>query len=157
MDARGRGFVMGSGVLRRHGSTVALVALSIAVGGSMPERAEAGRTVYAPKDCTKPRVEPGRIVVACADFGLYFKIKRWSYWNRRGAAADAKMKANDCIPSCATGTFRSYPVRIKLSKVRSKRCNGRRVPLFQKLRANFKDRRPPWADGKEKWGLYCIP
>jgi hypothetical protein len=117
----------------------------------------AKRTVYAPKDCTKPRVEPGRIVIACGDFGLYFKVKRWAYWNRSGAAANARMRANDCTPSCAAGTFHSYTVRIRLSKVRTRPCNGRRVPMFQKLRANFKDRRPAWAGGREKFGLWCAP
>lgn len=110
---------------------------------------------YAVKSCTKPRVEPTRIVFTCADAGLQYVAKHWNHWNGKSAGGRGKILANDCDPFCAGGAFHSYKAHIKLYKVRMRTCNGRRLPMYQKARVDVRGH----IDGlgsSFKMSLYCI-
>ena len=113
-------------------------------------------TTYAPKACAKPRIEPRLIIIACGDAGFYLKVKRWSYWNGREAGGKAKVFVNDCVPSCAGGTFRKYRAKVRLTKPRKRTCGGRRgVRMFQKIKFDWKTTPP--AGAKKKYDLFCNP
>ena len=58
-------------------ATLAAAGLALAFSAS----AGAGGVVYAPKDCTTPKVEPKRIVLACGDADTLLKHLGWSDWN----------------------------------------------------------------------------
>ena len=51
----------------------------------LPAVGTAGDPAYAPKDCVKPKIAPGRIVVTCADGNFYLKIREWKYFNGHSA------------------------------------------------------------------------
>lgn len=134
-------------------AAMALVGLALALAATS---AFAGRTVYAPKDCSRPRVKPSRIVATCADGGFYFTAQHWTYWNGREAGAKGKVHVNDCDPFCAGGTFHTFKAKIRLSKVRVKTCNGRRVPMFQKAKVRIIGSKPDWIERTRKFPLTCF-
>jgi hypothetical protein len=121
----------------------------------------AGSPTYAPKDCTKPKVEPSRIVLACADFGLFVRATHWNHWGGRRASGRGTLHANECVPaaSCGPSQFRRYRhVRFRLHRVREKRCGGERVHLFTRLNLRFKRRdKPSYAHTIRRNRLYCKP
>src|SRR5262245_36667867 len=96
-----------------------------------PGAASRTRT-YAPKDCTKPRAEPNRIILACGDAGLYVNHLRWQRWRHLHAKGKGVLHENTCDPDCSAQHYRDYPVKILLRKVKRVRCGGRRVPMFRK-------------------------
>jgi hypothetical protein len=138
------------------GSTVAVVMAGLLADGGLPTPADAAQSkVYAPKDCTKARTRPSRIVISCADFGLFVTIDQWTHWERPKAKGKGELHANTCKPSCATGNFKEYPVKVRLRKIRKKTCGGRRVPLFRKMILRFPQREPKYADAIDRTQLFC--
>lgn len=63
---------------------------------------------------------------------------QWRRWTGREALASASMIAGDCVPSCARGRFRSYPLALTLS--RPAMVGGQR--LFTRLSYRFTGARP---------------
>jgi hypothetical protein len=135
---------------------VLVVMLSALVVVLLATNAFAARTVYAPKDCSKPRVEPSRIVTTCADAGFYFTAKNWKYWNGHEAGGKVKEHANDCEQSCIGGNYHKFEASIRLSKVRVQNCNGRRVPMFQKATFHFSGRKPHGIKRTQHFPLTCL-
>jgi hypothetical protein len=123
----------------------------------VPAVSSAGSTAYAPKNCTKPAIEPKTIYIACGDGNFFIKVKHWSFFNGREAGGTGKALANDCMPDCADGNFHSYDVKIHLTKVKTTTCGGERVPLFQKIEVKFKGSRPSGLSADEKFDLFCSP
>jgi hypothetical protein len=60
-------------------------------------------------------VRPAEIVITCADAGMTVQNLRWTGWGQTFAAGLGKMIVNDCIPSCAGGTFHAYQVVLVVS------------------------------------------
>jgi hypothetical protein len=114
---------------------------------------------FAPKDCTKPEVKPSRIVLACADFGLFVRIKHWTAWNDDRAKGRGALHANECVPlaECGPGQFKKYKAKVRLSEVRTQRCGGSRVPMFTKMVLRFPRDEPDYANRIEKSRLFCTP
>lgn len=56
-------------------------------------------------DCRTPRVEPARIVLACADYGEMLIGLHWTSWSAERATAVGTFRYNDCKPYCAAGHF----------------------------------------------------
>jgi hypothetical protein len=112
---------------------------------------------FAPKDCSKPRVKPGRIVLSCGDSGLFVKPKHWSRWGQNTARGRGQLRANECSPSysCGPSQFTRYPVHFRLSDVRDKSCGGRRVDLFTELHLRFEQRKPSHAKRIRGSRLFC--
>jgi hypothetical protein len=131
------------------------VALLIPV---LPTSAGAAKSkVYAPKDCSKPRTTPSRIVIACGDLDRFVTINHWTRWERPKAKGRGNLHANTCKPSCATGRFKKYPVKLHLRKIRDKSCGGRRMPLFRKMILRFLGRAPKYAHVIDRTSLFCEP
>ncbi|MEV6806122.1 hypothetical protein [Streptomyces sp. NPDC051132] len=66
-------------------------------------------------DCRWQRtVRPGDFLLACGDGNSRLTNLTWSEWNRGEATAVGTNMVNDCRPYCAAGTFRAYPVTVRL-------------------------------------------
>ena len=113
--------------------------------------------VYAPKDCTKPRTRPTRLVLFCADFGAFVRVNHWKRWGRPKAKANGELHAKTCRPDCASSPFKQYPVKVRLRKIREKTCGGRRVPLFRKVILHFPGPKPDEAKSLGSTQLFCSP
>ena len=66
--------------------------------------------VYAPHDCTTPKIEPKRITLACGDANAYLGKMKWSDWGTEKAKGEGWYYENNCDPDCASGDFISYGV-----------------------------------------------
>ncbi len=141
--------------MKRFFSTVAVAGAIGAAFLAATAIAGSGHRTFAPKDCTKPRVEPSRIVFACADFGAYLGKIDWARWGAHHARGSGIFKLKVCKPSCANGHYRRFPAKVRLRKVRVGRCGGRRVHLFRQARLRFTGKQPPSARQYRKNRLVC--
>ncbi|MGW0331453.1 hypothetical protein ACWD0J_06145 [Streptomyces sp. NPDC003011] len=73
------------------------------------------RTVLV--DCFwQAQVRPADFMLACGDGNSRLTSLRWSHWDADKAMARGRNLVNDCDPYCAEGTFRSYPVVVRLDR-----------------------------------------
>jgi hypothetical protein len=114
---------------------------------SMAGLAGATKAPKAPKLCNQPRVEPTKIVIACADFGLYVNQINWRYWG------PTKAKGSGVLVDSFGG---SYLVNTTLQKVRARNCDGYHGKVFKTLKLNFPAALPPYAASVQKNRLFCI-
>ncbi|MFJ9822751.1 hypothetical protein ACIRSU_00020 [Streptomyces sp. NPDC101160] len=95
----------------------ALLALPLSPGAAtaVPRSAPAADVVVV--DCfTKPQVRPADFLLACGDGNNRLTGLHWTSWGPRSATGTGTDLVNDCVPYCAAGTFRSYPVTVTLSR-----------------------------------------
>lgn len=139
---------------------LALVCAATAITAALllPAIGTAGDPAYAPKDCTKPKIEPGRIIVTCGDGNFYVKIREWKHFNGHSAGAKAVAHVNNCRPDCASGTFKAYGAHIKLDDTERIRCgNGKRkVNMFTEITIRFGSGHPKGTGTTEQYPLDCI-
>ena len=89
--------------------------------------------------CDEPSYRPRNIIIACGDGNFGLTNARWRRWNRAVATARATAYANDCVPYCAVGRFRRYPVRLRAYRLR--RMAG--TYAYTRLRVSYPGTRPP--------------
>jgi hypothetical protein len=100
--------------------------LAIAAGASAAVAATPKLPAFSgPPSKTNPTVKPGEIVYS-GDGSQFFAGKRtgprkigklhWTVWKGTEALGTGYQWINDCNPSCANGTFSSYPVTLKATK-----------------------------------------
>ena len=112
--------------------------------------------VYAPHDCTTPKIEPKRIVLACGDNNAYIGKAKWSEWGGEKAKGEAFLYLNNCKPDCASGRFISYGAKVKLKDIESDAsCGGQQVDLYRTAKIKFIGEVPPNARHLRKWDLLC--
>lgn len=106
-------------------------ATATSAAGSVPQAA--GRTrVLA--NCTHLAVKPRRVVVACADGGIYVVFRHYRSWRHLVARGRGVYSFNDCKPSCAGGTFHHYRgARLRLGHP----VSTRRGPVFSRLHVRY--------------------
>jgi hypothetical protein len=76
-----------------------------------------------PGDCVEPVERPSKVVLTCADAGVYIDELRWEDWGKDVAVGAGTATANQCEPSCAEGSPKTYPgARLSASRLRS--CPG---------------------------------
>jgi hypothetical protein len=108
---------------RRHltsaiATAIAIPALGLglngaASAGTVPAGHYSVRTVVL--DCRgHPQVRPGRYTLACGDGNDYLTGLAWRSWTPGLASATGTEHVNGCVPYCAAGHFRSYPVDVVL-------------------------------------------
>lgn len=94
-------------------------------------------------DCAKApdtlRLRPGDIVIACADGGLGVEKLTWTRWGTITATGHGELYENLCQPNCAEGKFGTYPVLVRLSRVKT----SPRGAYFSELTVTWEGRRPP--------------
>jgi hypothetical protein len=109
----------------------AVVAAFSAVALASPVATESGKRVELIANCFKPKFKPGTVIIACGDASLGAKGMTWPTWTRKKADGTGTGLINDCIPDCESGTTKTAPMELQLS--RPQLCsNGKRV--FAKLR-----------------------
>jgi hypothetical protein len=70
---------------------------------------------YVTIDCQgAPVVRPQTFLLACADGGDRLNKLHWTSWSPGYATATGIQAMNDCVPSCADGKVRDYPIRVIL-------------------------------------------
>jgi hypothetical protein len=109
----------------------AVVAAFSAVALANPIATESGKRVELIANCFKPKFKPKTVIIACGDASLGAKAMTWQTWTRKKADGTGTGLINDCNPDCASGTTKTAPMELQLSKPQL--CsNGKRV--FAKLR-----------------------
>ncbi|MEU6406592.1 hypothetical protein [Streptomyces sp. NPDC046985] len=99
-----------------------------------------GQPVFV--DCLwKPQARPDAFILACGDGNSRLSSLRWSTWNGRTAVARGVNFVNDCKPYCAAGTFRSYPVEVRLERPEPWKKDPQ-VDHFTRLSLTFPGARP---------------
>jgi hypothetical protein len=139
---------------RRGLATLAIVALAAATV-AVAASGTAAKPAFAPKDCSKPRIEPKTITITCADANFFVKIRHWAVFNKVEARGKGKAMINTCMPDCASGEFKAYKVKVHLKKPKKTKCNGRKVPVFSKIQIRFKDDPPAGVKRKDNYPLFC--
>jgi hypothetical protein len=129
------------------GALAAIVAVAPAGAGA--------ETIYAPKDCTKPKVEPKSILLACGDAGIVLKHLRWSDWNGPKAKGKGKLWVKDCDPNCAEGDFDKFKAKVTLLKAKSTTCGGRTVQMYRRAHVRFPGEKPDGARNLRSFQLAC--
>ncbi len=100
------------------GAVLATAGASAPAGGAV-HAAQAARTRAVVVDCVEqPQVRPGRFIIACGDGNDVLTSLRWSHWRSAAALGSGQDMVNDCVPYCAAGHFHSYPVTVRLDRLR---------------------------------------
>ena len=65
-------------------------------------------------DCAQGQVRPHSFILTCGDRNNYLTMLSWSAWSSAFASGSGTQTINSCLPTCAAGQFRSYPVDFVL-------------------------------------------
>jgi hypothetical protein len=136
-------------------AAVAAGALAVSLAPSAIGGIDPVGLVYAPHDCTTPKIEPNRITLACADDNALLRKMKWSSWGGERAKGEGWFYINECEPNCAEGNFVSYGVKAKLKKIKTKQCGGQTVDLYRRAKLRFIGEVPPHAGNLIEWKLAC--
>lgn len=120
-----------------------------------PVGAHGGDVVYAPKDCTKPKVEPKRITLACGDGGILLKGLGWSDWNADKVKGRGKLLVDTCDPNCASGGFDKYEAKVTLLNIKPTACGAGTVMMYNRAHVRFPRQNPPKPKGLRSFKLFC--
>jgi hypothetical protein len=101
-----------------------------------------GGTIFAPRDCTKPKVEPRSITLTCADAGIVLKHMRWSTWNTPKVKGRGHVYIKSCKPNCAAGGVKKFKVKVTLLNPMPSTCGGRMLRMYRRAHLRFPDRQP---------------
>ncbi|WP_320777373.1 hypothetical protein [Streptomyces sp. CRN 30] len=119
-------------------------------GDPDPHRHRGGTTVLA--DCQgQSEVRPGSHLLACGDGNSRLVSLHWGRWDADTAVGRGVNQVNDCDPYCAAGTFRSYPVTVRLEAPTGGHGSGERH--FTRISVTYTDGRP---DGSPRTVSYPL-
>ncbi|NEY33772.1 hypothetical protein GTU99_16450 [Streptomyces sp. PRKS01-65] len=122
MGAVGRRAVVTACAVASLAATPLGTATAAAPGGQPAPQRAAHHQAQDPVlvDCQgRPGVRPGDFLLACGDGNSRLTSLEWKSWEATAAVAEGVNLVNDCEPSCAAGTFRSYTVVVRLDGARS--------------------------------------
>jgi hypothetical protein len=126
------------------------------VGGALIAGSATGQsTVYAPKDCTTPKVEPKRITLTCGDAGTRLKSMGWNSWNTSKVKGQGKLLVEDCDPNCAEGGVDRYKVKATLLNIKNYTCGGQTLPMYRRVHLRFPSKKPPNKGQLKSFPLLC--
>lgn len=111
--------------------------------------------IYAPRDCTKPKIEPKSITLACGDANILLKHLGWDEWNTDKVKGRGELWVNDCDPNCAAGTFDKYKVKVRLLNPQSYECGGRELMMYRRAHVRFRGDAPPKPNNFRSFKLFC--
>ncbi|MFF4753722.1 hypothetical protein ACWD5R_41800 [Streptomyces sp. NPDC002514] len=127
------------GVLLAGGITTAAAAPSATAPTGHPARQSATPVLV---DCSfNSDVRPGDFILACGDGNSRLTALRWSHWGQNSATAEGVNLVNDCKPYCAAGTFREYPVTVRLDHPKQWQKNPE-LNHYTRIVLTFSDSRP---------------
>ncbi|MFI1767294.1 hypothetical protein ACH41H_35295 [Streptomyces sp. NPDC020800] len=137
-----RGSLVGTAVTLAAG--VLLTASMTTATASPPAAADPKTETRQPVlvDCfSKRNVRPTDFILACGDGNSRLVELHWTQWSPYGATAVGMNAVNDCKPYCAAGTFRFYPVTVRLDSPQSwKKHPG--VQHFTRMSLTYGNARP---------------
>jgi hypothetical protein len=116
----------------------AVIVVAVPVTAATTAGASTKLRVFFPNDCQHNKYKPKSFVVTCADANFTVKKVKYSAYGATSAKGTGTASLNTCEPDCASGTFKSYPVKLTLSRV--KQCGD--VPQFTRARITFTGARP---------------
>ncbi|MEV4339528.1 hypothetical protein [Streptomyces sp. NPDC049590] len=114
-----RASVVGTTVTLAAGALLTAAMTTASASGPDPSAPPHGTRADRPVliDCLWQRtVRPIDFILACGDGNSRLTGLRWSEWSPGEATAVGVNVVNDCEPSCVAGTFRSYPVTVRLGR-----------------------------------------
>ena len=126
------------------------------VAATIGAAAGAQETIYAPRDCSKPKVEPKSITLTCGDAQTVLKHLGWDEWNLPKVKGEGQLWVNDCDPNCADGSIDKFDVKVRLLNPQTYTCGGQTVPMYRRVHIRFKDEAPPHANGLRSFQLVCV-
>jgi len=135
-----------------------IVSAAVAAGllaAVMAAPSGAQETIYAPRDCTKPKVQPKSITLTCGDAQTVLKHLHWEDWNLPKVGGEGQLWVNDCNPSCADGNIYKFEVKVRLLNPQTSTCGGRTLPMYRRAHIRFKDEAPPHARRYRSFQLFC--
>jgi len=105
-------------------------------------------------NCERGRFKPRRVIITCADANFRVRGIDWSSWTTTEARGKGTALVNDCKPNCVSGTFKTYPVRLRAFRPRE---TGGCVPgsLFTRLGWRFPKGKPAGFDRRGTARLVC--
>ncbi|WP_395696382.1 hypothetical protein [Nocardioides sp.] len=98
-------------------------------------------------DCAHRSIKPHHVVVTCADAGVYAVVKSYGSWRATAALGQGRLHLNDCEPSCADGTFHSFPATFRFHRV----VHTSHGPLFTRLGVTYV------RGGEQRNAQYSLP
>jgi hypothetical protein len=126
------------------------VALGPAAAAARPQHRPGTAAAAAPVviNCTgHAQIRPGRYILACGDGNAYLRRLHWAAWGQASAFGTGTDTFNICIPSCAAGHLRSFPVLAALWRARPRPSHpGQRY--FTRLTIIYSGLRSYRAGGK---------
>jgi hypothetical protein len=109
----------------------------------------AGPTV---SDCGGQAVAPSSLTLTCADANYGLAAMKWVDWGSAQTVGAGSVRANNCTPNCAAGTFQSYPVLATASAVAT--ClSGRKQ--YTRLVLKYPSSRPKGIGVTDTWKFPC--
>jgi hypothetical protein len=102
-------------------------------------------------NCLREQYKPQEIVIACGDGGVLLRHLRWTSWTRSKAKGAGDYSQNDCNPSCVSGHFHSYAVKVTLSMPVS--CPKQKHRAFRRVNLSFST--PPPKGTPRQLSLLC--
>jgi hypothetical protein len=66
----------------------------------------------------RAKVRPRTFTIACADHNDYLTKLKWLSWGPVSAFGHGVEWTNDCVPNCASGTFRHHRVQVLFYRIR---------------------------------------
>jgi hypothetical protein len=129
-------------------------ALGLTCSQTVSRRVKGYRRIVLPPSCDRGAYKPKRYVIACGDANFRLEHLRWRRWNRSVAKARGLALANDCIPVCAGGTFHSYSVKVRASRIRRCPYDDDRY-RYTRLRITYAGARPSGSPRRVSVRVVC--
>ena len=139
--------------MRTAGIALAVALVVLALGGTSAG-AGGGHRIFGIEDCNNPEPRPDRIVLACADFGLYINALDWKSWGGRQSRATGVIHAKTCDPICIGSPYKDFPVKVRYDKPGNRPCGGggKLIRIYTRIHLSFPDGEPdrigPYRDSK---------
>jgi hypothetical protein len=123
---------------------------------AMAAPSAAKETIYAPRDCSKPKVEPKSITLTCGDAQTVLKRLHWEDWNLPKVKGEGELWVNDCDPNCAEGTIEKFEANVRLLNPQTYICGGRTLQMYRRVHVRFPDEAPPHQNSLRSFKLDCV-
>lgn len=124
---------VGMSPLRILAATALAGALLLPAPATNADMASTGPTRVI-SNCVDAKIQPHKIVSACGDGNEWAYVKDYGSWGRKNAWGRGRLHMNDCDPTCADGTMRSYKATFRLHRVVDTEDHGR---LFTRLGVTY--------------------
>jgi hypothetical protein len=134
----------------------ALATLAAAVALGAPAQAGTVPQIYAPRNCTTPKIEPKSITLTCGDAGAVLKHLTWKNWFEPTVKGEGDLYLKDCDPSCVDGGTDRFRVKVKLFDVETVECANQTVDMYQKAKLRYLGDAPPHANNLRKFDVACV-